>query len=293
MGSFIDLSGQRFGKLKVVRRDGYIGNAIAWLCECDCGNTCRIRGSSLRSGGVKQCLTCAGKRRVDLTEQRFGRLVAKYYIGMRGHSSFWHCVCDCGNEKDVSSEKLRSGNTKSCGCLHKEQLAKRGRIHGMSDTRAYKLYASMKSRCYNKNNKEWPHYGGRGIHICDEWLQSFEAFNEWLSENGYDKNAPRGVFTIDRIDNDGDYCPENCRLIDIWQQNRRRQEIEVTTEDGITRRYWSVRALSRVLHVDKTTIKHACDSGEPLPSGTHFRRCRTLKLLGHPDDYIGGVIVDG
>lgn len=291
MGRFIDLTGNRYGKLTVVRRDGYIGKTIAWLCKCDCGNYHRIRGSSLRNLGVKQCPECAGKQRIDLIGQRFGRLTVVEYVGMRGNNSFWHCVCDCGNKVDVSSGKLRSGWTQSCGCLHKELLSLRNKSHGKSGTRGYVLYASMKDRCYNEKSAEYHRYGGRGISVCDEWLSDFDLFYRWLIDSGYEEDAPRGVFTIDRIDNDGGYSPDNCRLISIQQQNRRRKEVEVEYQDGTIRRFWSIRALAKRLHIDKKLIAEACKSGEPLKGLFRCRACSTLKLLGNPDDYIDGAVV--
>jgi len=227
---------------------------------------------------------------IDLTGRRFGRLTAVSYVGMVGHNSFWRCVCDCGNEANVSSHKLRTGHTRSCGCLHKETLAARNEKHGLSHSRLYTIYASMKSRCYNEREREYDRYGGRGIRVCKEWLESFKEFYNWAVINGYDESAPRGTYTIDRIDNDGDYCPQNCRLISIYQQNRRRIEVEATCEDGTRRRFWSMRSAGSAVGVDRKQISIACSSGT-CAKGMSWRACKTLKLLDNPILYRDGVVV--
>lgn len=110
------------------------------------------------------------------------------------------------------------GNTKSCGCLLKDALRERRPKHGKTGTRLYKVWSSMKRRCYIRSHKDYDRYGGRGILVCDEWKTDFQAFYEWSIANGYDETAPRGQCTIDRIDNDKGYSPDNCRWVDIKTQ---------------------------------------------------------------------------
>ena len=167
-----------------------------------------------------------GKRNMkDITGNRYGRLVVIKHdddspIGI----AKWICQCDCGNVVSVKTGALKSGNTKSCGCLHRENFGemsrkmKAGTKHGGSHKRIYGVWKCIKRRTTDPNYKQYKDYAGRGITICDEWRDDFAAFRDWAYANGYDENAPRGKCTIDRIDNDKGYSPENCRFVDMAVQ---------------------------------------------------------------------------
>ena len=161
----------------------------------------------------------------DLTGQRFGRLVV---IGRAGHSKkreiLWLCLCDCGKTTTVPGFNLRIGNTGSCGCLNSEMAKKRNTTHGKSRSRLYGVWSGMRQRCCNPSSPRYFQYGGRGILICDEWLHDFQAFYDWAMANGYDENAPRGQCTIDRIDNDKGYSPDNCRWVSMKVQRHNRSD---------------------------------------------------------------------
>ena len=172
----------------------------------------------------------------DLTGQRYGRLVAIERAPNKGRRTMWKCKCDCGNEVIVRAENLKSGNTISCGCYASEQIIKRLTKHGMTNTRLASIFNSMKQRCYNEKSYEYYLYGGRGIKVCDEWLNDCSTFFDWALKNGY-----RDDLTIDRIDFNGDYCPENCRWADAFTQaNNTRKNIYVDyNNERHTLKEWS------------------------------------------------------
>lgn len=148
----------------------------------------------------------------------------------------WFCKCDCGNNNIISANKLTSGKTKSCGCLKKE-TAKPPVIvkHGMSYSRLYQVWKDMKGRCCDLNNKRYANYGGRGIKVCDEWL-TFENFCKWALSDGYSDDL-----TIDRINNDGNYEPSNCRWATkkIQANNRRTNHLLTYKGETHTLKEWA------------------------------------------------------
>lgn len=165
----------------------------------------------------------------DLTGMKFGHLTVIELAEPRGGKRCYRCVCDCGKETVVIASNLKRGNTQSCGCLRTNKIVLHNKIHGMKKTKLYGIWSSMRSRCNNPHNKEYHRYGGRGISCCKEW-GSFIPFKEWALKAGYE-----GGLSLDRIDNDGDYCPENCRWATREQQSSNTSQNVFLTYSGETK----------------------------------------------------------
>ena len=168
----------------------------------------------------------------DISGQRFGRLVVVGIGGMTKYGKIlWECKCDCGNTTYATKEHL-GRCTNSCGCIKSEKARERVKTHGEAHTRLHDLWCSMRQRCTERGAEKNVYYD-RGISVCEEW-QQYEVFRDWALSNGYDPNAKRGVTTIDRIDNEKGYSPDNCRFVTQKENSRNKRNTIYVTIDGKT-----------------------------------------------------------
>ncbi|MCA4764682.1 hypothetical protein H8Z65_14130 [Mycobacterium avium subsp. hominissuis] len=161
--------------------------------------------------------------------QKFGRLIIIKELESKNGRNFL-CKCECGNKKIAKLTDLRRGHVKSCGCLQYESQTSSNISHGQSKTRLYGIWNGMKQRCFNKNSKNYEHYGNRGITVCEEWKNSFEHFKQWSLNNGYNENL-----SLERINNNQGYYPENCKWATVKQQGSNRRTNININRNGVTR----------------------------------------------------------
>lgn len=174
----------------------------------------------------------------DLSNQRFGRLVAIKQVNLEHRRIYWKCICDCENKVIIRSDGLIGGGSKSCGCLRKENLLKAITTHGQSKTRFYHIWESMYGRCINKNDHVYKYYGGRGIKIYDRWLK-FENFRDDMYKSYLEhvKEFGEKETTIDRKDCDGNYESKNCRWATWKEQLNNTRRNKFLTYNGVTKTY--------------------------------------------------------
>ena len=187
----------------------------------------------------------------DLTGKTFGRLsVLARAANNKDHKAVFLCRCSCGTELLVAGVSLTSGNTRSCGCLHREGLVARNTRHGCHNHKLYGVWLNMKQRC-RSNKPRYKAWHGRGIKVCTLWASDFTAFEKWALLNGYEEHL-----TIDRIDVNGDYCPENCRWISKQEQAYNKTNTRYLTYKGETKCVAEWALYAETLGIGKGTFRN-------------------------------------
>lgn len=256
--------GQKFGRLTVIKKVSNKGPA-KYECLCDCGNTIEAFASNLLRNHTKSCGCIKHSQPApnfsDITGQKFGHLYVQGVDRRCSGKVYYKCLCDCGNTTTVCATSLKQGHTKSCGCARGQMISEKNRTHGGSNTRLFRVWTSVKNRCYNENEPSYKNYGARGIGVCETWLNSYEAFRDWALANGYDENAPYGKCTLDRIDTNGDYSPGNCRWVDFAVQANNK-----TTSHFIDFRgeRHTIAEWSKILGIPRYIINDGLRSGKPF-----------------------------
>jgi len=231
MINFNDFKNKKYGKLTIIDKMGReFTEHSQVIALCECGETVTYQISDIISGKYTSCCCDVPPYKSpfkpidDITGLRSGKLTALKPVGVNSDRRvMWRCKCDCGMICTVSVKALKSHKTQSCGCKAKDVLFERNLSHGHSDGRLYRIWYDMKRRCYQPQRACYERYGGRGIRVCPEW-HDFETFREWAETHGY-----REDLSIDRINSNGNYCPENCRWVDIYDQsNNRSININIT-----------------------------------------------------------------
>lgn len=246
-----NLIGHKFGRLTVIAKSHKdTSNSIIWGCECTCGRHIKVSSANLNRGKAKSCGICVRRNTSNGTIKdgdAFGRwVVIKADYSIKEGNSYCWCKCSCGTEREVHSVRLLKGTSLSCGCLQKETVAQRSTIHGDYLNRLYHIWSSMRQRCINPNVKGYKNYGGRGIQVYAEW-EDYTEFKKWALNNGYSDEL-----TIERIDVNGNYTPDNVTFISAFDQHSNRRDNVIVSYKNIN---YTISQLGRATNIPTNTLR--------------------------------------
>lgn len=221
----IDITGHKYGRLTALS----FADNRKWLCRCDCGKEKTVSYDNLVAGRTKSCGCLADENRRgrfdNIEGRRYGRLLVLERAEAQYGLTTWLCRCDCGNETVVTACNLKKGHTKSCGCYRRDLPTKHGEASGHRKTKEYVAWTHAKARCHNPKHPYYQWYGARGISMCPEWREDYSKF---LADMG---PRPEGC-SLDRVNNDGNYEPGNCRWVSMKEQSRNKRSNIVITFEG-------------------------------------------------------------
>lgn len=200
-------------------------------------------------------------KKLNLVGKKINHLTVLECVGHKGKKVLWKCLCDCGKYVYANTNALTGNHTISCGCWKRNQLINRNTKHNQSKTKLYNVWIAIKKRCNNNTDTNYPRYGGRGIKICNEWENDYNAFYQWSINNGYCEGL-----TIDRIDNNGDYTPLNCRWTNKYKQANNRSNNRIITINHISK---TIAEWCRFYNTSETMIRARLSNGwEPIKALT-------------------------
>lgn len=244
-----NIAGQEFGRLTAIKRDFSKNKYNYWFFKCDCGSITSIRKSKGVNGYTKSC-GCANNE-LDISNKKFNRLTAiERDFSKTRPEPYWLFKCECGEVTSVIKNVVMTGKVKSCGCWHRdesrERMVEMNTTHGLSGTNTYSIWQGIKDRCLNPDSAAYVNYGGRGITICDRWLD----YLNFLEDMG---DRPKDM-SIDRINNEKGYSPDNCKWSTRLEQNNNRRTNRIVVVDGVE--HSTVANAVRATGLTKAYITH-------------------------------------
>jgi len=266
----INRKGEVFGLLTVLSRHGTNSSKhTTWRCLCECGNTTICTANNLRAGHSKSCGCLIkgkpAKNRLNITGEIYGELTVIESISKHGKTKL-RCQCSCGTTTLVSIGHLRNGHTTSCGC-------KRGEKHGMSNTSLYTCYRTQMERCHNPNNRNHKNYGGRGITMHKPWRDSFIEYEKYVTRELGEK--PKD-YTMDRIDNNGNYEPGNIQWATMKQQCNNKRNTTMIEFNGITK---PISEWAEQFNINYSTLRSRLRSNWNIEQALTRKVCKPSRLV--------------